>query len=101
MTISLVSAIVPLVSKITTLGPVASSAARSDPTPESLRFVTRRIAGVPPPYAARVVIPKPAAPGTTASPGDCAPVGTITPATTTRLASHNLLPDSHIIFKKG
>ena len=54
--------IIPPTSKITVRGPVASSAARNDPAPASLRFVTRRIA---PPRPAAVVVPNPIAPGNT------------------------------------
>src|SRR2546430_15821195 len=54
--------IIPPTSKITVRGPVASSAARNDPAPASLRFVTRRIA---PPRPAGDVVPNPAAPGKT------------------------------------
>src|SRR5213082_1854297 len=54
--------IIPPTSKITARGPVASSAARNDPAPASLRFVTRRIA---PPRPAAVVFPTPIAPGNT------------------------------------
>src|SRR5205823_3088920 len=54
--------IIPPTSKITARGPVASSAARNDPAPASLRFVTRRIA---PPRPAAVVVPNPIAPGNT------------------------------------
>src|SRR2546430_10691118 len=56
--------IIPPTSKITVRGPVASSAARNDPAPASLRFVTRRIA---PPRPAAVVVPNPIAPGNTAN----------------------------------
>src|SRR6266513_2149363 len=55
-------AVIPLTSKITARGPVASSASRNDPAPASLRFVTRRIA---PPRPAAVVVPNPIAPGNT------------------------------------
>src|SRR5205814_2264545 len=54
--------IIPPTLKITARGPVASSAARNDPAPASLRFVTRRIA---PPRPAAVVVPNPIAPGDT------------------------------------
>ena len=52
--IGLLSAIVPLVSKMTKRGPVASRASRSDPDPLSLRLVTLRIA---PPRPPRVSTP--------------------------------------------
>src|SRR5688572_3550945 len=52
--------IVPEISQITVRGPLAVSAARSDPTPESFRLVTRRTG---PPRPATVLEPKPRAPG--------------------------------------
>src|SRR6266511_3284167 len=64
MSMSLERSIIPPTSKITVRGPVASSAARSDPAPASLRFVTRRIA---PPRPAGVAVPNPTAPGNTGS----------------------------------
>src|SRR5437764_9359488 len=54
--------IIPPTSKSTARGPVGSSAARNDPAPASLRFVTRRLA---PPRPAAVVVPNPIAPGNT------------------------------------
>jgi hypothetical protein len=59
----------PATSKTHVRGPLAVIHARSEPVPESLRFVTLMIdafAGVAPlPEPATVVVPKPAAPGNT------------------------------------
>ena len=63
------SVMVPDRSKMTVRGPVASSAARSEPAPLSLRLVTRRIVPLRP---ALVMIPKPLAPGMTGSEVSCA-----------------------------
>src|SRR5213593_2276724 len=60
----LVSSIVPETSKITTRGPLAASAARSDPVPASFRLVTRYTV---PPLPAGVVEPNPSAPGNAGS----------------------------------
>ena len=56
---------IPETSKMTTRGPLAVSAPRSDPGPSSSKFVTR---STRPPRPAIVVVPNPAAPGKTGSP---------------------------------
>src|SRR5688500_9993930 len=81
---------VPETSKMMTRGPLAASASRREPGPALLRLVTRMIS---PPRPARVVEPKPCAPGKAGRPLDGGGDGDVGGgAATTVIAAVSLIP---------